>query len=116
MRLNVQHHNLRSTNELDSLVEDCILALQPRWQIDEAHVRLECHFASSPAFNVHIHLVTPDTGVFAEGRDHTIRAAVRKAMSEIKSKLGHRDMKRQRRVRSDRQALAIRARNGPARR
>ena len=112
MKLNVQHLNLRSTHELDSLVENRILALQPRLQIDEANIRLECRLESSPAFGVHIHLVTPGPDVFAEGRDHTIRAAVRKAMSEIESRLGHREAKRRQRVRGSVKAPAARARGG----
>ena len=116
MKLNVKHHNLRSTHEVDSLVEDRILALQRRLRIDEANVHLECRFERSPAFGVCIHLVTPGPDVFAEGHDHTIHAAVRKAMGEIESKLDHREAKRRWRVRGNRQAPAARAPNGHARR
>ena len=113
MKLNVQHHNLRSTHEVDLLIENRILALEPRVQIDEAKVRLECRFESSPAFGARIHLVTPGPDVFAEGRDHTIRAAVRKAVSEVESKLSHREVKRRQRVRSTLKAPAARARGHP---
>lgn len=112
MKLNVQHHNLRSTHELDSLIEDRILALQSRLQIDEANVRLECHFEASPAFGVRIHLVTPGPDVFAEGRDHTLRAAVRKAMAQIETKMGHRAAKRLQRLRSNLPGVAGKARTG----
>jgi ribosome-associated translation inhibitor RaiA len=114
VKLNVQHHNLRSTHELDSLVESRILALQPRLQIDEANVRLECRLEASPAYGVRIHLVTPGTDVFAEGRDHTIRAAVKKAIAEIDSRLDHREARRRQRARSNLQAPAARARNAYA--
>ena len=116
MRLTLQHHNLRSTHELDSLIENRILALQLRVRIDEAHVRLECRFESSPPFGVRIHLVTPGPDVFAEGRDHTIHAAIHKALGEIESRLDHREAKRQQRARSNLQAPAARARNGQSRR
>ena len=116
MKLDLQHQNVRSTHALDSLIENRILALQTRLQIDEAHVRLECSFESSPAFGVRIHLVTPGPDVFAEGRDHTIHAAIHKALGEIESRLVHRAAKRQRRARSNLQAPAARARNGQARR
>jgi ribosome-associated translation inhibitor RaiA len=112
MKLNLQHHNLRSSDELDSLIENRILALQPRLRIDEAHVRLECRFESSPAYGVLIHLVMPGPDVFAEGRDHTIHAAIHKALGEIESRLDHRAAKRQQRVRSNIQAPAARAGNG----
>jgi ribosome-associated translation inhibitor RaiA len=116
MKLNVQHRNLRSTHEVDALIENRILSLQPRLQIDEAHVRLECRFESSPAYGVRIHLVTPGPDVFAEGRDHTIHAAIRKALGEIESRLDHRAAKRRQRARSNLQEPAARARNGQARR
>ena len=59
MKLTVQHHHLRSSDELDSLIENRILALQPRLQIDEANVQLACSLEESPAFSVRVHLVTP---------------------------------------------------------
>ena len=106
MKLNVQHHNLRSTHELDSLIEERIIALQPRLQIDEAKIRLECRWAESPAYRVAIHLVTPGPDVLAEGRDHTIRAAIAKAVADIEAKLGHRASKPLRRLRSNLQTPA----------
>ena len=106
MKLITQHHNLRSTDELNSLVEERILAFGPRLQIDEARVRLECHWEESPAYRVAIHLVTPGPDVLAEGRDHTIRAAIAKAVADIEAKLGHRASKPLRRLRSNLQTPA----------
>ena len=106
MKLNVQHHNLRSTHELDSLIEERILALQSRLQIDEAKIRLECRWEESPAYRVAIHLVTPGSDVLAEGRDHTIRAAIAKAVADIEAKLGDRARKPLRRARSNLQTPA----------
>ena len=107
MKLTVQHHYLRSSDELDSLIENRILALQPRLQIDEANVRLECHFEESPAFSVHIHLVTPGPDVVAESRDHTIRAAVNKAMAALEETIGTRALKRSRRIRNNLQGPGL---------
>lgn len=107
MKLTVQHHHLRSTDDLDSLIEERILALQPRLQIDEANVRLECRFEESPAFSVRIHLVTPGPDVVAESRDHTIRAAVIKVMAALEEKTGRRALKRFRRIRNNLQAPAL---------
>lgn len=114
MKLTVQHHHLRSDDELDSLIENRILSLQPRLQIDEANVRLECRFEESPAFSVRVHLVTPGPDVFAERRDHTIRAAIEKVMADVEAKIGSRHDKRRWRVRSNLQEPALR--HGPARR
>lgn len=112
MKLNVQHFNLKSTDELDSHVENRIFALQPRLQIDEAHVRLERHRESSPAFTVRIHLVTPGPDLFAERCDHTLQAAVEKAMQHIESRLAERAAKRRQRLDSNRQGPVGKARTG----
>ena len=110
MRLTVQHHNLRSTHELDSLLEDRILDLQPRLQIDEARVRLECRWEHSPAYRVAVHIVTPGPDLQAEGCDHTIRAAMGKALADLEAQLRHRERKPIRRVRSNLQTPPARRR------
>ena len=101
MKLTLEHHHLRSTDELDSLIEERILALQPRLQIDEANVRLEHRREFSPAFRVHVHLVTPGPDVFAEGRDHTLRAAIEKVTAALEARIGDRLEKRHRRARGN---------------
>jgi ribosome-associated translation inhibitor RaiA len=107
MKLTVQHHHLRSTDELDSLIEERIIALQPRLQIDEANVRLECRFQESPAFSVRVHLVTPGPDVVAESRDHTLRAAVHKAIAALEQKISRRALKRLQRLRTNLQEPAL---------
>jgi ribosome-associated translation inhibitor RaiA len=101
MKLTVQHHHIRSTAELDSLLEERILALQPRLQIDEANIRLERRHDQSPAFSVSVHLVTPGPDVIAEASDHSTRAAIGKVLAELERKIGERNLKRTRRVRSN---------------
>jgi len=101
MKLNVQHIHIRSTDAVDTLIEDRIIALQPRLQIEEANVRLEHRREISPAFRVHVHLVTPGPDVLAEGRDHTIRAAVEKVMADLEQKIAYRWLKRTQRVKSN---------------
>ena len=99
MKLTVQHHHLRSADELDSLIEERIIALQPRLQIEEANVRLEHRHEESPSFTVRVHLVTPGPDVFAESRDHTLPAAIGKVLSELENHIGRRVRKRVRRLR-----------------
>ena len=106
MKLTLQHFDIRSTDALDTLVEERIFALQPRLQIDEASVRLERHRGTSPAFRVQVHLVTPGPDVLAEGRDHTIRAALEKVLTELELKINGRALQRMRRVRGNCQAPA----------
>jgi ribosome-associated translation inhibitor RaiA len=105
MKLTLQHHHVRSTDELDSMIEERILGLQSRLRIDEAQVRLACHPDASPPFGVHVHLVTPGPDVVAEGRDHTLRAAIEKVMTGLEGRIGDRVEKRRRRVRGNRQEL-----------
>lgn len=108
MKLTVQHRNLRSTDEVDSLLEERIIELQPRLQIDEARVSLECRWQHSPAYRVAIHIVTPGPDLQAEGQDHTIHAAIGKALVNLEGRLRHRALKPARRVRSNLQMPATR--------
>lgn len=102
MRLTLQHHCIRSTSALDSWVENQIFALRERLQIDEANVRLAHRPEASPAYEVNVHLVTPGPDVFAEGRDHTLRAALNKVLGQLNDKLVNRAQRRQRRLSSNR--------------
>ena len=101
MKLTLQHFSIRSTDALDSWVENCIFSLQPRLQIDEANIRLEHRRETSPAYRVHVHLVTPGPDVFAEGRDHTLRAAFEKVMADLHDRINGRTTKRLQRLRSN---------------
>jgi ribosome-associated translation inhibitor RaiA len=108
MKLITQHYNLRSTDEMDSLLEERILAFEPRLQIDEARVRLECRREESPGYFVAIHIVTPGPDLRVEGRDHTIRAAISKAVASLEDMLKHRASKPLRRHQSNLQVPAVR--------
>ena len=110
MRINLLHLNLRSRDGLDRWIEDHILALGEARQIDEANVRLECRFEVSPPFAVHIHLVTPGPDLFAEGRDHTVRAAFAKALKQLREAITSRAAKRLRRLKSNASAPAAETR------
>jgi len=98
MMLTVQHLSVRSTNALDSWIERQIFALLPALAIEEARVRLVRRRATSPAFEVKVHLVTPGPDVFAEGRDHTLRAALDKVMARLRAKIAGRPGRRRRRM------------------
>ena len=93
MRLNVQHLNIRSLNALDSWVEKQIFALGQARQIDEANIRLVRLENASPAYQVNVHLVTPGPDVFAESRDHTLRAALTKAIGKLGEQITYRASK-----------------------
>jgi len=101
MRLNLQHLNLRSLDTLDSWVEEQMFALGQERQIDEANVRLERLENASPAYQVNVHLVTPGPDVFAESRDHTLRAAFEKVIKQLRERITSRATKRQQRLKSN---------------
>jgi ribosome-associated translation inhibitor RaiA len=101
MKLTLQHVAIRSTNSVDAWIENQILSLQPRLQIDEANVRIAHRRESSPPYQVHVHLVTPGPDVFAEGSDHTLRAAFGKVMHTLAEKITGRSRKQWQRIRSN---------------
>ena len=101
MKLNVQHLNIRSFAALDSWVEQQIFALGQARQIDEANIRLVRLENTSPAYQVNVHLVTPGPDVFAESRDHTLRAAFAKAMTQLREQITSRAGKRLQRIKSN---------------
>lgn len=100
MKLTLRHVSIRSTNLLDTWIENQIIALKSRLQIDEANIQLTHRQECSPAYQVNVHLVTPGPDVFAEGNDHTLRAAVNKVMGQLKTKLADRATRRVSRLRS----------------
>ena len=101
MKLNVQHLNIRSLAALDSWVEQQIFALGQARQIDEANIRLVRLENASPAYQVNVHLVTPGPDVFAESRDHTLRAAFAKAITQLHEQITSRAGKRLQRIKSN---------------
>jgi ribosome-associated translation inhibitor RaiA len=94
MRLNVHHLNIPAPHRLDSWVERQLLALGALRQIDEANVRVVRLDDTSPAYQVNAHLVTPGPDVFAEGRDHTLRAAFAKTVAQLRGQISKRAGKR----------------------
>lgn len=101
MRLNLQHLNIPSLDTLDSWVEKEIFALGRTRQIDEANIRLIRLENASPAYQVNVHLVTPGPDVFAECRDHTLRAAIGKVMKQLRNRLTRGARKQVQRLKSN---------------
>ena len=98
MRLNVQHLNIPALANLDAWVEKQIFALGRTRQIDEANIRLVRLENASPAYQVNVHLVTPGPDVFAESRDHTLKAAFEKVMKQLREQITSRATKRLQRL------------------
>ncbi len=74
-------------------------------QIDEARASLEVHPEISPQFRVSLHLVTPGPDFMAEAVDHTMRAALGKAINELHEKIENRLANRKRRAARDQQEM-----------
>ena len=110
MKLNLKHVSIRSTNALDSWVEKQILALGEARQIDEANIELAHHADASPAYEARVHLVTPGPDVFADARDHTIRAAFEKVMKDLRATITRRAAKQVQNVKTNLQASASKSR------
>lgn len=100
MRLNLRHLNLPSLRKLDAWMEQQIFALGRARQIDEANIRLTRLENASPAFQVNVHLVTPGPDVYAESRDHTLRAAFVKAVAQLRGQIVRRAQKQSHRWKS----------------
>jgi ribosome-associated translation inhibitor RaiA len=107
MKLHVQHLNLRSLDALDLWLEKQIFALGRVRQINAANIRLTRLENASPAYQVKVHLVTPGPDVFAESRDHTLRAAFAKVMKQLRDTITTRATKRLQRLKSN-----VKARRG----
>jgi ribosome-associated translation inhibitor RaiA len=99
--MNVQHLNIRPLDAIDAWVRKQLLALGAKRQIDEANVRLVRLRDASPAYQVHVHLVTPGPDVFVESRDHTLRAAFTKAMTQLREQITNRATRRLHRLKSN---------------
>lgn len=111
MKLTLQHLSIRSTDALDSWVEEQIFALREWLRIDEANVRLVHRPGASPAYQVRVHLVTPGPDLIAEGCDHTLQAAFAKMLAQIHTQITTRATKRLRRIKSNLSAPAAKSRN-----
>ncbi len=110
MKLTLQHVAIRSTRQLDSWMEERLLALKPRLKIDEAKVRLVHDHRASPPYSVHVHLVTPGPDIFATAYDHTLLAAWEKAMKGLLESIGNRVEKRTQRLKGSLSSPTTRSR------
>jgi ribosome-associated translation inhibitor RaiA len=94
MKLTLTHRNHVPSTSIVEMIKQELKLLLPDLQIDEARVRLERSLTDSPPFSVSFHLVTPGPDVIVKSSDHTLRAAILKALDRIAGKIGHRRAKR----------------------
>lgn len=104
MKITIKHLNLRSAHGVDAQLENEILALQAVVDIEEARVVLERCSEGGWAFQVLIHLVVPGPDIQVAGADHTLEAAIRKAVLQLREEIRRREANRLTRVRSNLQS------------
>lgn len=97
MKVSLTHHNHAPSDSIVEMIGKELKSLQPDLQIDEARVHLERSLTDSPPFSASFHLVTPGPDVIVQATDHTLRAALVKAIAAAKDKIHHRSLKRARR-------------------
>lgn len=97
MKLTLTHRNHAPSDSIVTMIEEELKSLQPDLQIDEARIHLERSLTESPPFSASVHLVTPGPDVIVRATDHTLRAALLKAVAAVRDKIGHRNLKRARR-------------------
>lgn len=94
MKLTIKHIHHSPSASFTALIEQHLDAIGKSLRIDEARVVIERRLEASPPFHISMHLVTPGPDVLAEAMDHTLRAALLKAVGQIELRLDHRRMKR----------------------
>ena len=94
IRMNLQGFNIRSLDSLEAWLRQQISRIGGQRKIDAANIRLARFENCSPAYHVSMHLVAPGPDVFAESRDHTLRAALMKAVDKVRQTFAQRSQKR----------------------
>lgn len=97
MKLTLEHRDIRPTEMVNGWVKKQITSLEKRLRIDEARILLVHRAEASPAYAAQVHLVVPGPDLQAEAEDHTLRAALAKAMARLRDKLVLRSAKRRQR-------------------
>jgi ribosome-associated translation inhibitor RaiA len=90
MNINVKFSGMQNTGGLDSLVADNLRALHNMVPISTAKVVLERQHAAAPAFCASAHLAVPGPDIHATARDHTLQAAWRKLVGNLKKQFQRR--------------------------
>ena len=106
MKIRIKHLNHQPSIAFTEHLEKQLQPFSEIRQIDEARITLEHRHEESPAFRVALHLVTPGPDFTAEAVDHTLRAALAKAIEDLNDKIEERGASRSRRARGNLQEPA----------
>jgi len=116
MKLTVKHYRHTPSSTFTALIEKELESLRSSLQIDEARIIIERRHEASPPFRIAMHLVTPGPDLVSESVDHTLRAAMQKAVGLLWDKIGLRSEKRARRANRPFKTAAARMETAASRR
>jgi ribosome-associated translation inhibitor RaiA len=94
MKTSLRYLGLNAQAAWDRLVHDHLSHLQRLTSIESAQVLLERQRENKPPFRARVVLVVPGPDYHAEAADHTLAAALRKAVQNLKRQIQARQTKR----------------------
>lgn len=107
MTITLRYLGLNAQAAWDRLVREHLAGLQKLTLIESARVVLERRREDTPAFHTQVVLVVPGPDFHADAADHTLTAALRKAVENLKRQIRARQTKRQVRGKSNLQLGTI---------
>ena len=94
MKFILNHRWLRPDAKLSAQVKNEVAKLAGAVRIETAEITLEKNPASSPPFSAKVHLVIPGPDLFAEDKDHTLQATVRKVLAKLSRQIQRQQKRR----------------------
>lgn len=94
MKTSLRYLGLNAQTACDRLVQEHLNRLQKQTTIESAQVVLERQREGTPAFRAHLVLVVPGPDFHAEAMDHTLAAALHKAVANLEEQIRTRQTNR----------------------
>ena len=94
MKTSLRYFGLNAQAAWDRLVQKHLKLLERQTKIESAQIILERQRETTPAFRAHIVLVVPGPDYHADAVDHTLTAALHKALASVKRQIQARQTKR----------------------
>jgi ribosome-associated translation inhibitor RaiA len=101
MKTSLRYLGLNAQAAWDRLVQEYLNLLQKLTNIESAQVVLERQREGKPAFRAHLVLVVPGPDYHAEAADHTLTAALRKAVANLEVQIRTRQTNRRNKGKSN---------------
>lgn len=101
MKTTLRYLGLKAQAAWDRLVQEHLSFLQQLTNIESAQVVLERHREDTPAFRAHVVLVVPGPDFHADAADHTLTAALRKAVANLEVQIRTRQTNRRNKGKSN---------------